>query len=262
MVKVRPIVLYLAFILALAENGEGAWYVIEQDNILGLHEIEESNSNWEWEMLQILASMKAYETARRFQCDLEIYGRYSLREIPEIRIYVLSTCIPPPGSEIKDMAEYYYGYVFYNIDKHRVYYFGAGESAFATVFSTYLAEHYDKPEIVDLLWLYLNSTSPTERAYYRLDDTLSIDSIYSRFGVLDSSNIFYDYDGYTEDRELMSKAIKPVELKNYPEYSEISFYTWERGKGTIEYYKFKITKSSIEMIEWRKISSGVGPTRY
>jgi hypothetical protein len=261
MIQARTVGLLMAIVLFFLNNAECAWYVIRQNDILGLQETKETNIDWESEMMQILASMKLYDTARPFQCDLQVYNRYYLRDIPEIRVYVLSTCTPPATADTKDFAEYYYSYVFYNIERHRIYYFGAGESVFATVFGPYLSKHYNKPEIVDLLWLYLNSTSPTERAYYILADSSSIDSLYNRFGVLDSSNIFYSYDEYIEDRKQIIGAIQPLQFENSPEYSEIGFYTWEWRKGTIEYFRFRLTESSVEKIEWKKILTGIGPKR-
>ncbi|MCP4582084.1 MAG: hypothetical protein GY839_10725 [candidate division Zixibacteria bacterium] len=182
--------------------------------------------------------MKLAETGDKFRAIAKVYKKYRFTELPSIALYFVGG-----GEYITNTLRCNYQYVLFNLDDSTMYHFGGKSSQFSRVFSGYLQKKYEPDSILNLLYLFVN-TVDSECSYYMIENLQDYDDWHG-------DHVPWRYE---ENKKLINNYIKPVHINQYNDYYEVEFYTWHKKMGmmvklTLDYWKFRITKNEIQLLE-------------
>ena len=110
--------------------------------------------------------------------------------------------------------------------------------------------------------LYLGTRDYQGSYYHLLKMPSDFDNLYDiviRKGIYSKKPILFPPEKKKNEIELVHKVLKPVKLVMENDKIDIELFTWEEHNGFIDFWHFRITASSMELLKNELKFKAVGP---
>lgn len=208
---------------------------------------EKKNPDIEAYMIHVLDSVRNSKTDRPFYKYPEVEERYTISNLPCVKMYLLNTGIIEYGVDFESN----YQFVFFNECDSSIYYFRGGIESFSKIVRQFLTTELNENNVLDLIDLYLNTQS-FSYPYYIIGS-------YEDFSNADPASEYFSDDEFKNDSTIVSNVVKPPEINKVENHIDIKIYTWEQSTGNIDFWYFKVSKDSMEIIKTSNMAKQIGP---
>ena len=207
---------------------------------------DEKNPDIEAYMINALDSVRNYKSDRPFYKYPKVDGRYTISNLPCVKLYLLDTGI----IEYFVDFESNYQYVFFNKCNSSIYFLSGGTKSFSKIISQFLTTKLDKKNVLSLIDLYLNTQS-FSYPYFIIGS-------FQDFEKADPASEYFSEDEFKNDSTVVANNVKPPKINELGNQMEIRIYTWEQSNGDLEFWYFRISNQKIEIIEKHDVAKEIG----
>ena len=235
--------------IGFCDNASASYRRIIDGAMFGVAKDTLSLQDTEAIALKKIDSLKVAETSEAFYKYPSIIGRYSFDDLACIKMYSLYT-----GTGIIGWWQDNYEKFLFNSCNVALYHFGGGAESFSAVMAPYLWIIIRQDRVLQLIDFYLNTLSVSD-PYHIIDSFEDYVAIWET----SQAKILWEDDEIESDKNLAKDLIKPIKIRRQGLTSEVELYTWEVGYGKIEYWHFKVTRHSFEVLERTELLEEMGP---
>jgi hypothetical protein len=207
---------------------------------------EEKNLEIEAYMIHVLDSLRMGQSERPFYKYPKVEARYTLNNLPCIKIYLLDTGVIEYGEDFESN----YQYVFFSECDSSIYHLRGGIDSFSKIVRQFLATKLDKNNSLSLIDLYLNTQS-FSYPYYIIGS-------YEDFSKVDPASGYFSENEFKNDSTIVSNVVKPPEINETKGQIDVKIYTWEQSTGDIDFWYFRISNQNMEIIETHTTAEQIG----
>lgn len=225
-------------------------YHLERLKLFGFSEDTLSDVAVENMALLKMDSILFAETDSHFVDLPHIYYRYSFQDLPCIELYGIRSN-KGAGTEYNPYKE-----MLINKCDSSVYHYEGDLQSFSRVVSKYLETHFDNTGIINVLYLYLNTTS-LKSAYYIILSRGDFERFYDDwYRGADTSDQFIK-EKRDKNINLAKKYIKNSEIRKQDDKFNAKIYTFNAGKGRLEFWRFNVYPNKIELRDFKILAKEV-----
>jgi hypothetical protein len=227
-------------------------YQLQRLGLFGIYADTLSDTANEGVALNKIDSILFAETESHFVDFPHIYYKYSFRELPCIKIFGIWSN-KASGSQYNPYKE-----MIFNICDSTIYHYGGDIESFSKTIKKYLQMHFDSVSISKILTLFLNTNS-RKSAYYILNSRNDFSKYYNEwYRDLDSSVQFHR-EKREKDIAIADKCVRNSVLVRKNGIYDAQLYTYNCGKGRIEFWHFVISKDEITLKNSKVLAEDIRP---
>jgi hypothetical protein len=208
-------------------------------------------------IVRMADSIKYAETSERFERFPRVSANWRFSEMPCVElVYLRFNLLPITPAPDRDP----YMLILFNKCDSSFYHFGGGLESFTNVVKQYLANNSNPHELLRLLEFYLNTQSESNEVYI-IDSVADFESICKQNVIYEGEwkNSFYDIGKLEKDKKLVKNVVKPAKIKKTKDGYRIEFYVYNYSDRKIEYFKFLVKRSKIEIQKRKTYFGNIGP---
>ncbi len=200
-----------------------------------------------------VCSLKAIETVEKFQVKTGVSVVFSFEELPGLKLYLFSGAV--------FLQDDYYC-VLFNANDSTVYPFDTGGPRFSRVISSYLPKIIEENKILDLINFYINTLSGNV-PFYIVSDVEDYETLWEEefeyAAKLYPPAVDSIKKAAEEDIDEVKKLIHERLLYDNDGYYIIRVTTWEKARGNLESWEFRVSESVFEVKSRVTYFLGKGP---
>ena len=243
----------IVFVFTFSSLALASISVLKEQKLLGCNQDSIIDTEYESYVFSKIDSMTLVERGEKIIEYRGLESSHSFTETPCIKHFIY---IGPYHNDIISL-EYGYRYILFNTCDSTIYHFNGNSSSFSRVFRAYLKQNFNREFIINLLSIFINTLHDFD-SYYIIDSVKDYENIFADDKEFNGEKTFPP-ERLAPSKRIVEKTIKPIKFIKLNDAFEIEFYSWRWRYHEIDFWRFRVTKDSVILLERKLVAENVNP---